>query len=48
MKLTSALMLAAMAATTFAARADSTPDATGFWEAKDDDGNVSAWFLLHP
>ena len=46
MKLTSALMLAAMAATTFAARADSTPDATGFWEAKDDDGNVSAWFYF--
>jgi len=46
MKLRSALVFAVLAATTSFARADKQPSAAGFWEAKDDDGNPTAWFLF--
>jgi len=46
MKLRSALALAFLVAAGAAARADNPPTAAGFWEAKDDDGKPSAWFLF--
>jgi Uncharacterized protein conserved in bacteria (DUF2147) len=41
-----ALALAFLVALSGVARADSENTATGFWEAKDDDGNPTAWFLF--
>ena len=46
MKLRSALVLAALVAIPTLGRADPHTTASGFWEVKDDDGNVSAWFLF--
>ncbi len=46
MKWITALALAFLVAATMIARADSEPTAAGFWEAKDDDGNTTAWFLF--
>jgi len=46
MKLRSALVLALLVATTTVGRADPQPTAAGFWEAKDDDGFTTAWFLF--
>ncbi|MDE3174907.1 MAG: DUF2147 domain-containing protein [Pseudomonadota bacterium] len=45
MKLISALALALFFAAATFARAD-TPTVSGFWEAKDDDGFTTAWFLF--
>jgi hypothetical protein len=46
MKFRSALALAFLVALGGVARADNATTAAGFWEAKDDDGNPTAWFLF--
>jgi uncharacterized protein (DUF2147 family) len=46
MKLRSALVFAVLAATVTIGRADPHNTAAGFWEAKDDDGFTTAWFLF--
>ena len=46
MKLRSALALILLFALGAVAHADSAQTASGFWEAKDDDGNTTAWFLF--
>src|SRR5579863_2634334 len=46
MKLRTAFALSFLLAALGPARADSEPTATGFWEAQDDDGNPTAWFLF--
>jgi hypothetical protein len=46
MKFRSALALAFLVALGGVARADNETTAAGFWEAKDDDGNPTAWFLF--
>jgi uncharacterized protein (DUF2147 family) len=46
MKFRSAFALAILFAATTVARADSEPTAAGFWEAQDDDGHPTAWFLF--
>jgi uncharacterized protein (DUF2147 family) len=46
MKWTSALALGFLVVCGAAARADSGPTATGFWELQDDDGKPKAWFLF--
>ena len=45
MKWKTALAMAFVVATASLARAD-TPTAAGFWEAQDDDGHPTAWFLF--
>jgi hypothetical protein len=46
MKLRSAMVLAFLALTASGVRAAAPPSASGFWEAKDDDGFTTAWFLF--
>jgi uncharacterized protein (DUF2147 family) len=46
MKFRAAFALALLVATPTLAHADSAATAAGFWEADDDDGNPSAWFLF--
>ena len=45
MKFRSGLALAVLLAVTTLARADTT--VKGFWEARDSDGNPTAWFLFN-
>lgn len=46
MKLRSAMVLAFLAVTASGVRAAPHQSAAGFWEAKDDDGFTTAWFLF--
>src|SRR5579875_3034588 len=46
MKFRSALPIALLLAATGLARADANSGATGFWEAQDDSGHPTAWFLF--
>src|SRR5450631_3843400 len=46
MKLRSAMVLAFLALTASGVRAAAPSTASGFWEAKDDDGFTTAWFLF--
>ncbi len=46
MKLRSAMVLAFLALGASGGRAAAPPSASGFWEAKDDDGFTTAWFLF--
>jgi hypothetical protein len=46
MKLRSALALAVLVVMGTVARADNEQTAAGFWEATDDDGKPTAWFLF--
>ena len=46
MKFRASLAIAALLATTGLVRAETDPGVAGFWEAKDDAGHTTAWFLF--